>query len=87
MPVAVPGFNGNLNKISLSLTAMTKYILVAGGVVSGIGKGVIGTRFLYIPAFDVGYNGPFQSIYQLRLLGYSSKLLGSRSLLLRLIHT
>jgi len=24
--------------------AMTKYILVSGGVVSGIGKGVIGTR-------------------------------------------
>jgi len=41
---------------------MTKYILVSGGVVSGIGKGVIGVVFCFFIEIHVALNPVFFSV-------------------------
>lgn len=47
--VALSAVANSCNLFYLPCSNMTKYILVSGGVVSGIGKGVIGTTCQTIP--------------------------------------
>jgi hypothetical protein len=57
---------------------MTKYILVSGGVVSGIGKGVIGTRHIRVsvPLFSFKSSSRMDSFYQPRRPACCSRLPG-----------
>lgn len=52
---------------------MKKYILVSGGVVSGIGKGVIGTVRSQVLPHVVSASTPTMSPLQLLLLACCSK--------------